>query len=192
MAQKKIQVKVTKAPSVQKRALPPTGPPVVRLTKYSPKVHKTIVNLIKKGNSITDAGLLAGLGKDTIHDWLWKGRREPERYVEFASLANDILVAQAERRADAVDAIVTVGQSQQPGTWQASAWYLERTDPENWGRKDKVEHSGDTGPKTQLNTVVLIDSDAREAARDLLKRIAGPAAKELGEVVDAESVQLDS
>lgn len=144
-------------------------------TLYSKKVHKTIVTAIKKGNSITDAGLLAGLGKDTIHDWLSKGRHNPELYEEFAALAKDIQIAQAERRAAHVEAIVTVGTSQQPGTWQASAWYLERTDPENWGRKDKIEHSGDTGPKTQLNTVVLIDSDAREAARDLLKRVAGHA-----------------
>lgn len=28
-------------------------------------------------------------------------------------------------------------------TWQAAAWYLERKDFEKWGRKEKVEHSGD-------------------------------------------------
>jgi len=189
MAQKQ-QVTVKRASTAQKRVLPPTGPPVVRLTKYSPKVHKTIVNLVKRGNSITDAGLLAGLGKDTIHDWLSKGRHAPERYVEFAALANDILVAQAERRADAVDSIVAVGTSQLPGTWQASAWYLERTDPDNWGRKDKVEHSGNEAPRTQLNTVVLIDSDAREAARDLLKRIAGDSGPDLA-IGPGSSVQLE-
>jgi hypothetical protein len=33
------------------------------------------------------------------------------------------------------------------GTWQASAWWLERSFPKRWGRSDRVEHTGaDGGP----------------------------------------------
>lgn len=160
-------------------------------TLYSAKVHKAIIASVKKGYSLTDAGLLAGLGTDLIHDWLSKGRHTPDTHPHLASLVADIAVAQAERRGAAVDSIVAVGTSQLPGTWQASAWYLERTDPDNWGRKDKVEHTGDTGPKTQLNTVVLIDTDAREAARDLLKRIAGDSSPNLA-IGPGSSVQLEN
>lgn len=144
-------------------------------SKYTPEVKKKVLTALRKGNSIRDAGLLAGLGKDTLDTWLHYGRHQPEKYPHFAELAADVEVARAEMRASAVDNIVTVANSQAPGTWQANAWYLERTDPENWGRKDKVEHVGNDAPRTQLNTVVLIDSDAREAARDLLTRIAGNA-----------------
>lgn len=32
-----------------------------------------------------------------------------------------------------------------PAHWQANAWYLERVEPELFGRKQKVEHSGPGG-----------------------------------------------
>lgn len=145
-----------------------------RHTKYTPAVHKKIVDLVRKGNSVGDAGLRAGLGKDVIWVWMEHGRYRPDQYPEMAQLVEDIEEAKAEMRGTIVDNIVQVGTSGAPGTWQAGAWYLERTDPENWGRKDRVEHTGDSArQQTQINTVVLIDADAREAARDLLKRVAG-------------------
>lgn len=163
----KKEVKVIQAPLV-----PTTKNGGSNYTRYTPEVHKAVVENIEKGNSITDAGLLAGLGRETLDGWLYKGRGQPEKYPEFVQLQNDVDEARARRRAKAVENIVTVGDSQQAGTWQANAWFLERTDPENWGRKDKIEHVGDS-PRQQINTVVLIDADARETARDLLKRVAG-------------------
>lgn len=143
-------------------------------TKYNDEIHEKIVDSIRQGRSIRDSGLLAGLGIDTLETWLYNGRHTPDKYPHFKKLSDDIEVAKAERRAQAVDNIVTVGNSGQPGTWQANAWYLERTDPENWGRKDKVEHSGEA-PRQQINQVILIDAGAREASRDLLRRVAGDA-----------------
>jgi hypothetical protein len=166
MAKQQVAVK-------QARTVPIVRNGQTALTKYTEEVHKSIVDTVQKGNSITDAALLAGLGRDTVWGWLEKGRREPEKYPEWAQLSADIAKAQANRRVKAVENIVTVGDSQAPGSWQANAWFLERTDPENWGRKDKVEHVGDGTPKTQINTVVLIDGEARETARDLLQRVAG-------------------
>jgi hypothetical protein len=32
-----------------------------------------------------------------------------------------------------------------PDDWKAAAFYLERTDPENWGRSTRHEHSGPDG-----------------------------------------------
>ena len=149
-------------------------------TVYSKTVHKKIVSEVAKGKSVSDAGLLAGLGKDVVWTWLENGRKRPEQYPHFAELVADIEKARAEKRGEIVERIVATGLSGQPGTWQAGAWYLERTDPENWGRKDKVEHvGGSEGPKTQINTVILVDSDAREAARDLLRRVAGHASPDV-------------
>lgn len=158
-------------------------------TLYSKSVHKKIVDSVKKGRSISDSGLLAGLSKDLIWTWLENGRNKPDQYPDFARLSDEIEQAKAERRAQAVDNIVTVGNSQSAGTWQANAWFLERTDPENWGRKDKVEHVNEA-PKTQVNAVVLIDSDTRGTARDLLQRIAGHSSPDLA-IGPGGGVQLE-
>lgn len=185
MAKQTIAVKPAK--SVEKRTA--NG---IRKTKYTKAVHKKIVDFVRKGNSVTDAGLRSGLGKDLIWYWLECGKKQPERYPEYAQLVADIEQARAEMRGDIVDNIVTVGTSGAPGTWQAGAWYLERTDPENWGRKDKVEHTGErAGPQTQINAMVLIDTDAREAARDLLKRVAGNAGADIA-IGPGSGVQLEN
>ena len=35
-------------------------------------------------------------------------------------------------------------------TWQASAWWLERRRPNDWGRKERVEHSGKVESEVQF------------------------------------------
>lgn len=139
-------------------------------TKFTEETRAKILERIAAGCSVKDAGLLAGLGRDTLEYWLYQGKHEADKYPDFAQLVEDVELARAQRRADAVDRIVQAGQNSDK--WQANAWYLERTDPENWGRKDKVEHVNDA-PRQQINQVVLVDPDAREAAFDLLGRIAG-------------------
>jgi hypothetical protein len=188
MARAKKQVAVKPAEVVSVR-VPHGNGYTIAATKYTPKVHKIIVDTVKKGNSLRDAGLLAGLGKETLETWLYNAKTMPEKYPHFVKLAADIDQARAERRIKAVENIVTVGDSQQAGTWQANAWFLERTDPENWGRKDKIEHVNET-PRTQVNTVVLIDADARETARDLLKRVAGHSGADIA-IGPGSGVQLE-
>lgn len=148
-------------------------------TLYSKEMHKKIVDAIRKGASIKDAGILAGLGKDTLDTWLYNGRHEPEKYPHFAKLSDDLETCKAEKRLRLVEQIDQTALSGAPGTWQAAAWRLERDDPKNWGRKDKVEVQNTGGPQTQLNMVVLVDEGIREQARDLLRRVAGPGATEI-------------
>jgi hypothetical protein len=187
MARKQVAVKPAK--TVMTKVPHGANGHVTVGTKYNAKVHKTIVDTVRKGNSLRDAGLLAGLGMDTLETWLYNAKTMPDRYPHYVQLKADIEKARAERRGKAVENIITVGDSQQAGTWQANAWYLERTDPENWGRKDKIEHVNDS-PKTQVNTVVLIDADARETARDLLKRVAGHSGADIA-IGPGSGVQLE-
>ncbi len=41
-------------------------------------------------------------------------------------------------------AIATIRRAM-PDDWKAAAFYLERTDPQNWGRSTRHEHSGPEG-----------------------------------------------
>ena len=185
------EVQVKRAPLREvKRSHASNGTITVR-TKYSKQVHKKIVDNIRKGRSVHDSSLLSGLSKYTLDEWLWQAKKEPEKHPEWVQLAQDIEMARAEFRGQALENIVTVGNSQQAGTWQANAWLLERTDPENWGRKDKVEHVGQDTPRQQINTVVLIDADARDTARDLLRRIAGHASPDVA-IGPGSGMQLEN
>ncbi len=52
--------------------------------------------------------------------------------------------------------------------WQASAWYLERTDYETYGRKDTVKHDGDV--VTGL-TVKIIDANRTESDKGISEEL---------------------
>lgn len=137
------------------------------LRKYSPEVHAEIVKRIREGNPKTLASRLAGLDQQTLFDWIAQGRNEPDKYPEYIQLAQDIQVAQAEHVAERLARIEAAAKSD-PRHWTADAWYLERTMPEEFGKRDKVEIET-SKPLVQVNHMVLVDPAAREHARALLQ-----------------------
>jgi hypothetical protein len=138
-------------------------------SKYTPELHEQIVAYIRQGYPKTVAFRLVGLNADTGWDWLRAGRERPDDYPHYVQLAEDIDHAIAEVQAERVDQILAAAQD--PKHWTAAAWYLERTDPQTWGRKDRVQlDAGDSGPLIQLNQLVLVDGDARQSSRELLRR----------------------
>jgi len=144
--------------------------PPANYRKYNKEVHAKIVEACKDGNSYDTAGVLAGLGKQTIWDWLDKAKKRPEEFPEYVKLHADMTLARAACHDAIVARIKETALSGLPNTWQAGAWILERQDPVNWGRKDRVQVSGDrSAPLVQLNQVVLVDSNAREQGRAFLR-----------------------
>lgn len=74
--------------------------------------------------------------------WNSVDREEEWQFVLFATLMRR---AKAEAVTQAVTQIRRAGRDQ----WQAAAWYLERTNHAEFGRKTSLEHSGpDGGPVT--------------------------------------------
>jgi len=159
---------------------------------YTPARHKKIVRSVRKGLPLGVSGQLAGLGKDTLHEWIAKGRYEPEKYPQYVKLLSDIEKARAVRESEHVAKIEKVALSEDPKTWTAAAWFLERTNPDDWGRKDRMQVQHET-PLVQVNQVVLNDQGAREASRDLLRRatsIDASAHESVGPGVRSESEEL--
>lgn len=102
-----------------------------RPTDLTPGVQETIANLIRSGNYIVDAAEIAGIDRQTVYLWINRGMAEGTGiYAEFAGA---MAKARAESVALRVGRIAAAGKG---GAWQADAWWLERVDPEKWGRKN--------------------------------------------------------
>ena len=96
---------------------------VGRPTKCTPERQERILQAIRAGNYVETATLAAGIGKSTFYGWL-------DRYPDFAD-------AVQKARADAETRYVAVIEKAAGTSWQAAAWWLERTAPDRWGRRER-------------------------------------------------------
>lgn len=150
-------------PAQRKKPVPP------KTNKYTKARHETIVEALRKGNSKANSFRLAGIAPDTGHEWVKFGRDFPDKYPEYAQLGLDIEQALAEYESSRVSLVTTAADT---GSWQAAAWWLERRNPDEWGRHDRVKHEVNNRPTVQLNQVILQDANARELSRNLLRQLA--------------------
>lgn len=135
-----------------------------RPTKLTPEVKEAIVNQIRIGNYIETAALVAGISKQSLYDWLKRGR-EAKRgiYKDFLDA-----VEQAQAEAEARDlslideaghgmAAVVIKESYEKNKegqlvlierteekrvtkdWRAIAWRLEKKHPKKYGKQSKLE-----------------------------------------------------
>lgn len=118
----------------------------------------TLLNYLRLGLYINQACAMSGLAESTYHYWRSEGERvekaidDGDIEIEGISDADLLLleflesVKKARAEAEAFH-LRNLRQASEDGTWQASAWWLERSFPERWGRKDRVEVTGqDEGP----------------------------------------------
>lgn len=139
-----------------------------RPSKLDPTRLETIVKAVAGGNFYETALSLAGVSRTQGYAWQQKGRdeiaareagREPDpdldAYVEFAE-AVTAARAQAEARN-----LNLIQKAAVEGTWQAAAWYLERTQPARYGRS-RVEVTGANGGPVE-HTVTVEDLESKIA-----------------------------
>ena len=105
-----------------------------RPTKLTEDTQQTIIGAIQLGMYQEQAALLAGISTSTFYIWMQQGR-QPDNppYTEFMDAVEK---ARAEAEARKLRAIHIAADT---GTWQAAAWWLERSFPKRWGRK--IEHT---------------------------------------------------
>lgn len=136
-----------------------TGRPV----KLTSELQDRLVTLIGRGHYATTACAASGIGESTYHRWmelgtdhleLRKGRqvlvkaaspyREFRAAIEKAKAQAQMLHMEALRDA-AFETITEGGQTKvRSKNWTASAWYLERTAPHQFARREVI-HQGE-GP----------------------------------------------
>jgi transposase len=133
-------------------------------TKLSPELQALVVEALNSGNYIETAAAYAGIHEATIYRWLERGRIERARLSDDDDAKPDpeetpyreFCEAVEKTRANAeVRSLALIQQAAMNGTWQASAWYLERSYPRKWGRFERQEITGANG--APLSVVVSVD-----------------------------------
>jgi hypothetical protein len=108
-----------------------------RPTKLTPEVQQKIISALQSGNWLETAAAFAGVDASTVRRWMAKGDGDDaeEPYRSFCAAVKEA------RAAAEIRAVALIQKAAQDGTWQASAWYLERSHPDRWGRK-RLEITG--------------------------------------------------
>lgn len=108
--------------------------PMGRPTKYNKQRHKKICEYVARGLSREKAARLAGIGTETLYDWM---RHKPD-------FSEDIKKSDVEWELKALE---NIDQAADDGYWQAAAWKLERKFPDEYGRRLRVDRTVDTDPR---------------------------------------------
>lgn len=113
-----------------------------RPSKFTPEIHRRIIDLVKAGNYIEKAAQSVGISRRTLYEWLAKGRDCEIEEDPFAALYTDWQKAIAHCELRCVALIAKAAETDV----KAAMWLLEHRFPEDWGRH-RVEVTGpEEGP----------------------------------------------
>ena len=101
--------------------------------KLTDQLCDDICNDIKAGVPIDHAAIAHGITRATFYNWYNKGEDAKsgkfKKFYDKVEEAKSVAITLRARR------IYKAGET----SWQADAWWLERVDPTNFGRKDHID-----------------------------------------------------
>jgi hypothetical protein len=112
------------------------------------EVVGAITKALKAGCTKKDACDLASISEQTFYRWIREGETAEEGSVAY-QFCESIKKAIAEARARNI----TIIQKHAVKNWTAAAWWLERSDPEHWGKRDKLEMTGADGGALEMKVI---------------------------------------
>lgn len=129
---------------------------MARPTKLTPHLIEDICNWLKLGYYQEDAATMAGISTSTYYDWMKKGEEhqkalesgqsdslpaiQEDDEVEVVNMYSEFSDAIKRARAEAEGAhIRNIRKAADNGSWQASAWWLERSMPKKWGKRSALD-----------------------------------------------------
>ena len=117
-------------PPVEETSLDSFTSNMGRPSKLEESTVDDLVKWLKLGYYIEDACTMAGIAKSTYYRWLEKAEDGLEEFMDFRD-------AVQKARAEAEGAhIMNIRKAADNGVWQASAWFLERSHPVKWGKRN--------------------------------------------------------
>jgi transposase len=129
------------------------SPRVGRPTICNDEVIQEVCDAILVGCYLETAAATCGVRKETLYDWLRRGKREPGSIYEKFSDAVSVAMHASEMRA-----IEAIDRAAANGNWQAAAWRLERQHNARWRKIDHVDVNTNAGPQVQIT----LPSNGRE------------------------------
>ena len=173
--------------AVAKRKRKPPAKPRGRPTKLSAPVAARIVKALSLGMSYKDAAMAGGVHEETLAAWRKRGVEEPRSiYAHFlgqidkAAELTGITYLEAVRRSimespvrvrehikqDENGKVIMkeIHRETLPPDIKGAMWWLERRFPEQFGRRDQMEHTGgvkvqETQTQERKLTIELVKSD---------------------------------
>lgn len=124
-----------------------------------------ICNDIKAGVPIKHASIAHGISESTFYNWFDKGKEAKSgkfrKFYDKIQEAKSVAITLRARR------IYKAGET----SWQSDAWWLERVDPENFGRKDTHKVDMKTDQKVQVKgeiTTKQVLEDNEDTIREFI------------------------
>jgi len=130
-----------------------------RPSKLTPQVQKDICTAIELGATYEDASAYGGITYETFNEWRKAGAAA--RSGRFSEFSEAVTRAEAKGRISSLANI----RAHAKKDWKASAWILERRDPDGYGNKLNLKHSGDRENPVEVHYDI---SDA-DLDRELLR-----------------------
>lgn len=128
------------------------------MTKFNPETCHKIIQALEAGNYRKTAAALAGVSERTFYSWIKKAEsHKTGKYVQFLQS-----VKKAEEKAKAYH-LQQIRKASENGSWQASAWYLERKHPQEWGRRQQIDMDAQVKAKVDSNVKVNLHDEIKEA-----------------------------
>jgi hypothetical protein len=113
-----------------------------RHTVLTKKMIDRIAGKIKQGNYACVACQFVGISDRIYYKWIEKAKADIENDVKSIYVQFFHAIKEAEAIAEDRNVQLVQKAAIEDGSWQASAWYLERKHFERWGAKQKIEHTG--------------------------------------------------
>ena len=131
--------------------------------KLTDELCKEICNDIKAGVPIKHAAISHGITERTFYNWFDRGKEAKsgkfKKFYDEIKEAKSVAITLRARR------IYKAGES----NWQADAWWLERVDPDNFGRKDT--HKIDMDARADVNAQVSMRDATDNQVKDFIDKL---------------------
>jgi hypothetical protein len=140
------KIKVTTA--VAKKSAKPAGRPRGTTVLIDDIKREELINLIVLGMPVNKAVAMVNVSESSFYNWMSRGMVERDRLATIVDAKNkpeekiylDFLESLTRARAEAIaKKVAVISSAASQGDWKASAWWLERQVPEDFGRVDKQE-----------------------------------------------------